>query len=266
MKPALRSPGPGPVPIGPLPPERYGLFLLVRRGVPLLGMALGLILAAVQPAWRGWWILGAAACFGSAWPTFKRGASYLRARPALMRFDGMVAQVLRPVARAWGREDQWILSFCGWNNLRVRDAFEARKARKALVLLPHCIQFAKCKAEILDDLEQCYDCGLCPVGDFMNAALERGWESRITNRSYKAYREAREYAPDLIVAVSCPDRLLKGLTKLAEVPAYVLPLDLPHGWCVDTEFRVPSLFAAMAALVEPRRSPEVVELGRSGVA
>ena len=183
-----------------------------------------------------------------------------------MRFDYLVARLVRPVARMLGREDDWILSFCGWNNHRVREIFEARPSRRTLVLLPHCIQMAKCRAPILDDLQSCYDCGLCPVGDFMNAAIEKGWESRITNRSYKAYREAREFAPDLIVAVSCTDRLLKGLAKLSEVPAYVLPLSLPHGMCVDTEFRFQSLLLTMGALVEPRRGPDPISFDRTGVA
>jgi hypothetical protein len=89
------------------------------------------------------------------------------------------------------------------------------------------------------------------VGDYMNAALLNRWEGRITNRSHKAYREAREYRPDLVVAVSCTDRLLKGLTKMPEIPCYVVPLALPHGMCVDTDFSVPHLFAAMESLVQP---------------
>ncbi len=238
-----------------LPAERFGTFLWVRRGIPLAGMALAAGAALLQPRLFGWWALASVACLAVAWPTFKRGESYLRARGSIVRWDGMWVRLFRPVARMLGKEDAWILAFCGWNNHRVREAFEARKARRSLVLLPHCIQLAKCKAQIFEDLKHCYDCGLCPVGDFMNAMIEGQWESRITNRSHKAYREAREYRPDLIVAVSCTDRLLKGLTKLPEVPAYVIPLGLPHGMCVDTQFSVPHLQAAMSALVEPKLGP-----------
>ena len=44
---------------------------------------------------------------------------------------------------------------------------------------------------------------------------------------------------------SCHDRLLKGLSKLTDIPTYVIPLRLPHAMCVDTDFDVPHLFAAM---------------------
>lgn len=262
MKELRALPAPGPLPV-----ERGALFLWIRRGLPLGVGALATLGAAFHGAGRGWWILAGVAALAAAWPSFLRGEAYFRNRTAIGRQDALWANALRPLARWLGQENRWILSFCGYNNLRVREAFQGRRARRALILLPHCIQMARCKAGILEDLEACYDCGLCPVGDYMNAALLNRWEGRIFNRSHKAYRDAREFRPDIIVAVSCADRLLKGLTKLPEIPSYVIPLSLPHGMCVDTDFNVPHLFAAMEALVEPRRpAGEIQRLRREGIA
>jgi len=250
-----------------LPAENHRAFLLVRRGVPLLGTLLLLLLAAFEPAGRGWYLLGAVALLAEVRPTFMRGKAYLLHRTPIQRWDGLWAKAVRPLARRFRAEDAWILSFCAWNNHRVLGLFRQRKARRALVLLPHCVQLARCKADILTDLGKCYECGLCPVGDLLPLQLERGWESRITNRSHKAYREARDYRPDLIVAVACSDRLLKGLTRLPEIPVYAIPLALPHGMCVDTGFSVPHLMTAMDLLVEPRARAEadkVVPLLREG--
>ena len=251
-----------------LPPERYRLFLAVRRGVPLAVAGLLMILAVALPATRGWFVVGAMACLGEVWPTFKTRRAYLAARRVIIRWDGHWVSVLRPLFRSMGLEDAWVLSFCAWNNHRVREALAAQKARRTLILLPHCIQMARCKADVLSELSNCYECGLCSVGDLLPQVLSRGWESRISNRSHKAYREAREYRPDLIVAVSCLDRLLKGLVKLPEVPCYVIPLELPHRMCVDTTFSVPHLFAAMETLVEPLEPDEVkiLPFRREGIA
>ena len=254
-----------------LPAEHYRLFLLVRRGVPLLGALLLVLLASADPAGRGWYLLGAVALLAEVRPTFFSGKAYLNLRAPIQRWDGLWARAGRPVARWFKAEDAWVLSFCAWNNHRVRQVFQQRKARRALVLLPHCIQMARCKAEILQDLGKCYECGLCSVGELLPLQLERGWETRITNRSHKAYREAREYRPDLIVAVSCADRLLKGLTRLPEIPVYAIALDLPHGMCVDTGFSEPHLMTAMDQLVEPRErvaepQERVVPLQREGIA
>jgi len=252
---------------GSLPDEKGVLFVCVRRGIPLALAAISALGAMFHGAGRGWWMLAGVGAVAAAWPSFLRGPAFLRNRAAIMRQDSLWATAFRPLARRLGLEDAWILSFCAYNNHRVREAFGGRRARKALILLPHCIQLSRCKAGILDDLKACYDCGLCPVGDYMNAALLNRWEGRIFNRSHKAYRDAREFRPDLIVAVSCPDRLLKGLTKMPEIPSYVIPLTLPHGMCVDTDFNVPQLFAAMEALVEPRRpSGEIQPLRREGIA
>lgn len=256
-------------PLAALPAENYRAFILVRRGVPLAGALLLLILAALEPAGRGWYLLGAVALLAEVRPTFMRGKAYLQLRTPILRWDGLWAKAVRPLARRFKAEDAWILSFCAWNNHRVRQVFEQRKAGRALVLLPHCIQLARCKADILTDLGKCYECGLCAVGELLPLQLQLGWESRITNRSHKAYREARDYRPDLIVAVSCADRLLKGLTRLPEIPVYAIPLALPHGMCVDTGFSVPHLMTAMEVLVEPRARAEaekVVPLLREGTA
>jgi hypothetical protein len=243
-----------------LPPERAGWFLLARRGLPLAVAGTSLVLALALPAARGWFLITAAACLAEVWPTFRTGEGFLRNRQASIRRDGLWARAFRPLARWLGREEAWILSFCAWNNRRVRLHFEHHRARNALVLLPHCIQLASCKAGILEDLGACVSCGRCTVGDILAHSLQGRWSCRITNRSHKAYREARTFQPDLIVAVSCADRLLKGLTRLPEVPCYVIPLQLPHGMCVDTTFRVEHLEAAMERLVEARPSGHIQPL------
>lgn len=240
-----------------LAPERAAFFLVVRRGIPITLGVVSLLLALLEPVGRGWYLVLASACLAEVWPTFKRGASFLRGRPITIRWDGLWVKAFRPFARALGREEAWVLSFCGWNNRRVREAFESHRAGKALVLLPHCIQASNCKAQIIQDLGNCFNCGRCTAGDVLAGSLTGKWNCRISNRSHKAYRDAREFGPDLIVAVSCFDRLLKGLVKLPEVPCYVIPLHLPHGMCVDTTFSVPHLAAAMETLVEPRPTAEV---------
>ena len=256
-----------------LPAERFRLFLAVRRGVPVLGAAVLMGLGILVPAGLGWFVLGAVFLLAEVWPTFKRGRSYLASRRAITLRDAHWVFALLPLFRRLDLEERWILSFCAWNNHRVRESFGQRKARRALILLPHCIQLARCKADVLTDLSACYECGHCSVGDLLPMQLERGWDSRITNRSHKAVREAKAFQPDLVVAVSCADRLLKGLMKVPELPTYAIALRLPHGMCVDTTFEVPHLFAAMEVLVEPRevRAAEpgegrVTPLHREGIA
>ena len=248
-----------------LPSETTWIFILVRRGVPISLGIVGLLLALIEPNGRGWFLLLAMTCMAEVWPTFRTGTDYLRTRRTSIRWDGGWVRAFRPLARLLNREEAWILSFCAWNNQRVREHFQLHRAGKALVLLPHCIQASNCQAGIVEDLGKCFSCGGCPAGEVLSNVLSANWNCQINNRSHKVYREVRAFNPDLIIALSCPDRLLKGLTKLSEVPSYVIPLQLPHGMCVDTTFSVPHLGAAMEALVEPNRAENIqllqVDLG-----
>lgn len=238
-------------------PEKIGPFLLVRAGIPAVLGCAGLLAALAEPSGRGWYLLGSMACVAELWTAFQPGSDFLRSRRAWMRREGAWVRAFRPLARLLGREEAWLLSFCHWNNRKVRQHFEAHRARKALVLLPHCIQAAQCKAPVCEGLGNCFACGQCPVGDVRPDMIAGKWDCRLFNRSHKAYREARACEPDLVVAVTCADRLFKGLTRMPEVPCYVIPLQLPHGMCVDTTFSVPGLAAAMERLVEKRQEGNV---------
>jgi hypothetical protein len=147
-------------------------------------------------------------------------------------------------------EDRWLLSFCAWNNLKVSRAFKAKKATKALVLLPHCIQATRCKLSIREDIQSCQKCGKCRVADLAIATKQHNWNVCISPRSHLAYKEVRKYNPDLIIAVACPDRLVKGLLRVPEIPSYTIPLELPHGMCVDTTFDFRELSGAVERLGE----------------
>ena len=176
---------------------------------------------------------------------------------AITRLDALWARHSGPVAFL-GRES-WILAFCAWNNHQGARGIPGRPAQPFVVLLPHCIQLARCKAESSRTWAPAISADSAPW-DVLEETLQRRWEVRLSNRSRRAYREAREYGPDLMVAVACPDRLFKGLTRLPEIPGYTIPLALPHGMCVDTTFSVPHLVAAMEALVEPRTTrPENIQ-------
>lgn len=250
-RPWLETPGPA-------------FFLWVRRAVPF-ATALGALGAAgALPDLRGWLLLLAAAALAEVGGTFRKGRGYLAHRARLLRWDGLWVRALRPLARWAGLEEAWIQSFCAWNNARIASVFALEPARRALVLLPHCIQKASCRVDAQSAITACPGCGQCPVGDVLAARLAERWNVRLFNRSYKAYVAAREYQADLVVAVSCTDRLLKGLLSIPELPAVVIPLRLPHGMCVDTTFDLDRVEAALEALaVSSEREPGRIQPLRS---
>lgn len=243
-----------------LPRERTWPFLMVRRGIPLFLGSLALGMALLHPGFRGWCLLGAVAFFAEVAPSFFSPRQSLKHRRALMRRDGLWVKALSPLMRMFKAEEAWVLAFCAWNNRKVAAHFKLHPSKRALLLLPHCVQIASCKWDVISDLSTCKQCGRCSLGDCVEAGVDHGWEMCLSNRSHKAYRDARAFQPELVVAVSCWSRLLKGLLRLPEVPCYVIPLQLPHGMCVDTQFTVAHLRAAMALLTQPH-GPLPVDAG-----
>jgi hypothetical protein len=230
--------------------EKYTVFLLVRLGIPIVGILLFLTLATTKKTGQGWYIIGVLILLAEIRPTFRRGKHYLHSRRIIVRQDALWTNILRPVTRCIGLEDAWILSFCQWNNHRVHQAFHNNKATRALLLLPHCVQNIHCNADIIKELSQCHKCGLCAIGKILSLQTESACKIRIANRSYKAYKEVQKYQPDLIIAISCLDRSFKGLTNLSLTPSYVIPLKLNHGMCINTQFSTAELVKVIETLVE----------------
>ena len=183
-----------------------------------------------------------------------KSSTYLRNRRMVLSWDKIWVSVIRLIIRYIGAEEDWLLSFCNWNNYRIQQAFQLHRAKRVLLLLPHCIQMAQCSANILHDLNKCYNCGLCNISNLLPLQGKYNIKSCINNRSHKTYQYARQYKPDLIIAIGCLDRLFKGLVRLSEIPSYVIPLDLNHGMCVNTSFNVDHLVTAIDTLVEAQRN------------
>jgi len=238
-------------------------FLFFRRGIPLLGIAMSLILILVYPASLGWALLAAVALAAEVSSAFNTGGLYPLKRQTTARLDSYWLRALRPVFKSLNFEEPWLRSFCAWNNRCVSGALSKTKVSKVVVLLPHCIQIVECGAQVAKDLQACFRCGKCVVDSAATAALRYNWDVRVSPRSRAAYAEARKSRPDLIIAIACPDRLVKGLLKLYEIPSYTIPLELPHGMCVNTTFDFQRLSQVMTTFAEPRTVSKIQPLQRS---
>jgi len=212
-----------------------------------MGIALSLTSIWFYPASLGWALLAAVALAAEVGATFNIGGIYLVRRQMIVRWDGYWLQALRPLFKSTNMEESWLRSFCAWNNKRVSGAFSTKKVGKVVLLLPHCIQLVGCSADIAENIQACSMCGKCIVDSIAKAASKYNWDVRVSPRSHIAYTEARKSSPDLIIAIACSDRLVKGLIKLYKIPSYTIPLELPHGMCVNTTFDFQRLSQVMFA-------------------
>ena len=238
-------------PIKPL--IRSRLYKSLRLGLPVFVMLTSIFLFFKSTNnFASWYLLLSFLAFVLLEFSLREDARYIDSHASIMRVDLLFLDFIRPIFRIINKEELLLLSFFKWNNEKVYQSFLHNKSRRTLLLLPHCIQWSNCSAPILDQISSCYNCGLCPIENLVEDSARERWDVRVTNRSYKAYIEAKKSNPDLIVAVSCVDRLLKGIRKLASYPSFLIPLELPHGMCVNATFNYNYLESAMSVLATRR--------------
>lgn len=231
------------------------LFRSVRFGIPFIVLVVSLYLfLETRNNFASWYLILSITSLLAIELSMREGERYIASHSSIMRVDLFFLDALRPIFKLIKREEVFLMSFFRWNNEKVYKCFVDSKSKKTLLLLPHCIQWSNCTAPILEKMASCYNCGLCHIENLVEDTVQEQWDVRITNRSYKAYIEAMKTNPDLIVAVSCTDRLLKGVRKLLNYPSFLIPLELPFGMCVDATFNYDHLTSAMSLLAQRRNT------------
>ena len=222
-----------------------GMLVGTVAGWSLAGFGLLLLLAAL-------------AYLGGLLLPFSRRQPRLLLRTWAFFVDRIVLRVLLRAAGLIGdKTDPLLRAFVQANNAAVRALYARRKPKDVLVLLPHCVVWNRCPKKVVKDLARCTECDLCQIEGILGLADRAKLPVRIAIRSADAYAEARGRGPDLTLAVACDDRLVKGITRVPEIPAFGLPLHLPVlDACYNNLVDVPGLQEAIAYfLPDAARAP-----------
>ncbi len=186
---------------------------------------------------------------------FSRQPLRLRLRAWSMLVERLVLRTLLRAAGIVGdKTDPLLRAFVQANNAAVRALYRHRKPRNVMVLLPHCVVWTRCPKKVVKDLSQCRECDLCQMEEILGVADRATLPVGIAIRSAEAYSQARGMGPDLTLAVACDDRLVKGITRVPELPAFALPLDLPKESCHDNLVDLSGLHQAVRYFLGPERS------------
>jgi hypothetical protein len=216
------------------------------RGTGFLAVLVGMASALVAGA--------AAAYLAGLLLPFSRGTVRVRLRAYALWVDRVVLRTVLRAARLVGdKTDPILRSFVQANNAAVRAHYRARKPDNVMVLLPHCVVWTRCPKKVVKDLAACKECDLCQMEEILGIADRASLPVGIAIRSVEAYIQAREMGPDLTIAVACDDRLVKGITRVPEIPAFGLPLHLPEEGCHDNLVDLPGLHAALGYFIGEER-------------
>ena len=125
-------------------------------------------------------------------------------------------------------------SFVKVNNALTLAQSKRIKGDRILILLPHCLQIDICNRKITNDINNCVQCGRCPVGELVALGERYGLKIEVVNGGTLARRRVAMFRPTGIVAVACERDLTFGIQDVHPIPVYGVINDRPNGPCVNT--------------------------------
>ena len=108
------------------------------------------------------------------------------------------------------------------------------KPEEILILAPHCLQNARCPHKITIDVNNCKQCGLCPIGSLLKIKQETGTELVIATGGTLARKFIKEKRPGAIVAIACERDLTSGIQDVKRIPVIGVLNQRPEGPCYNT--------------------------------
>lgn len=125
-------------------------------------------------------------------------------------------------------------SFVKVNNALTKAQSSRIRGDRILILLPHCLQIDICNRKITNDINNCVQCGRCPVGQLVAFGEKFGLKIEVVNGGTLARRRVAQFRPGGIVAVACERDLTFGIQDVHPIPVYGVINDRPNGPCFNT--------------------------------
>jgi hypothetical protein len=134
----------------------------------------------------------------------------------------------------------------GFKKDRIRESFtqvnnsflkthKQHKPDDVLILLPHCLQNVDCNSRITNNINNCINCGNCPILELKTLSEEYKVKIAIATGGTLARKIIVQTKPKCIIAVACQRDLVDGLIDVFPIPAYAVLNDRPEGPCVNTK-------------------------------
>lgn len=143
-------------------------------------------------------------------------------------------------------------SFIELSNHLVRGRTLRISADKVLILAPHCIQLDLCSHRITSKIDNCKQCGKCPVGDLLRIAHELGVHLAVVPGGTLARQVVMKLRPRAVLAIACERDLVSGIHDTFPLPVVGVLNARPNGPCRNTWVDVAAVERNLRAIVAPR--------------
>jgi hypothetical protein len=111
---------------------------------------------------------------------------------------------------------------------------EKPKAKRILLLLPHCLQTNECEIRLTYNIYNCKRCGKCEIRDLIQIADEHNLSLYVATGGNLARKIVKDVYPEAIIAVACERDLSSGIADSYPLPVLGIPNERPFGPCFNT--------------------------------
>lgn len=129
------------------------------------------------------------------------------------------------------------------NNALLR--IEKPKAKRILLLLPHCLQMNECDIRLTYNIYNCKGCGRCEIKDLIGIADDNHLKLFVATGGNLARKIVKDVHPEAIVAVACERDLSSGVADSYPLPVFGIPNERPYGPCFNTRVSLEKVIEAI---------------------
>lgn len=206
-------------------------WIVARRGLLINKVILTLLTAAVIAVFV-LLALGLAALVWSLWYSKKT-------IPSLQSAMVTATSVLFPLALQLGKwlgvsEERIKNSFIQVSNHLVRTRVREKHLKKVIILAPHCLQWIHCPHKITINVNNCKECGRCPIAALIKLARKYEVDLLVVTGGTFARKVIKENRPEAVVAIACERDLTSGIQDVVGLPVLGVVNERPEGPCSNT--------------------------------
>ncbi|MCG8501032.1 MAG: DUF116 domain-containing protein [Firmicutes bacterium] len=125
--------------------------------------------------------------------------------------------------------------FVDINNIVVNSIGPKCECDQALILVPHCLQWAECGYKVTHNPYNCKSCGKCDIAKVLELADRYHIKLCIASGGTMARKAIQENKPKVIISVACNRDLISGILDVDDIPVIAIENSTPQGPCINTQ-------------------------------
>ncbi len=174
--------------------------------------------------------------------------------PSLEKLTLWANELLFPIALVIGRlmgleKNKILKSFISVNNYIVASK-KILPGERILMLLPHCLQNSDCPFKITMDINNCKNCGKCPIGQLKELGAKYNAVLKVATGGTLARKWIEEVRPRAVNAVACERDLAAGIQDTGGLPVMGVLNSRPYGPCMNTDVSLEQVDQAFKTILK----------------